>query len=48
MEHLEEVVRERNKAFHRLEVGVSGEREREYRLVEENTVNTVKVSIGGL
>lgn len=31
MEHLEEVVRERNKAFHQLEVGSSGEREREYR-----------------
>jgi len=31
MENLEEVVRERNKAFHQLEVGISGEREREYR-----------------
>merc|ERR1719320_400422 len=28
MEHLEEVVRERNRAFWQLEVGVSGERER--------------------
>jgi len=31
MENLEEVVRERNRAFHQLEVGISGEREREYR-----------------
>eukprot|EP00092_Neocalanus_flemingeri_P026040 GFUD01028225.1.p1 GENE.GFUD01028225.1~~GFUD01028225.1.p1 ORF type:complete len:279 (+),score=92.17 GFUD01028225.1:53-889(+) len=31
MEHLEEVVRERNKAFYQLEVGVSGERERVFR-----------------
>jgi len=31
MENLEEVVRERNKAFHQLEIGVSGERERVYR-----------------
>ena len=28
MEHLEEVVRERNRAYYQLEVGVSGERER--------------------
>ena len=35
MEHLEEVVRERNKAFHQLEVGTSGEREREYRRVKD-------------
>ena len=31
MEHLEEVVRERNRAYWQLEVGVSGERERVYR-----------------
>ena len=31
MEHLEEVVRERNRAYWELEVGVSGERERVYR-----------------
>merc|ERR1712025_592676 len=31
MEHLEEVVRERNRAYWQLEVGVSGERERTYR-----------------
>jgi len=31
MEHLEEVVRERNRAYFQLEVGVSGERVREYR-----------------
>ena len=31
MEHLEEVVRERNRAFWQLEVGVSGERERTFR-----------------
>ena len=31
MENLEDVVRERNKAFHQLEVGVSGERERIHR-----------------
>jgi large subunit ribosomal protein L47 len=31
MENLEEVVRERNKAFYQLEVGVSGERERVHR-----------------
>jgi len=31
MENLESVVRERNRAFHQLEAGVAGEREREYR-----------------
>ena len=31
MENLEEVVRERNRAFHKLEVGISGERERTFR-----------------
>merc|ERR1719347_1064115 len=31
MENLEEVVRERNRAFHNLEVGISGERERTFR-----------------
>jgi len=31
MENLEEVVRERNRAFNNLEVGISGERERTYR-----------------
>ena len=31
MENLEEVVRERNRAYHQLEVGSSGERERSYR-----------------
>jgi len=31
MEHLEEVVRERNQAYHQLEIGASGERERVYR-----------------
>lgn len=30
MENLEEVVRERNRAYYQLEVGGSGEQEREY------------------